>query len=284
MSISSLDKPISPPDLSWLDPTQLINIIETASQLILQIYIGNDFLVENKEDNSPLTIADKRANDYICSNLQTLYPHIPIISEESKNALYDQRQHYTFAWLIDPLDGTKEFIKKNGEFTVNIGLIYNSSPVAGFVNIPVQGLTYWAIQGQGAHIQNISTNESQEIRELRNKNVPKNKRKARVLASRSHSNPQTEEFIKRLGEVELLNVGSSIKILWVAENKADIYPRLQGSMEWDTCAAHAILKEIGGTIQKYENQEILEEIIYNKPDLTNPYFICACPFFFITPK
>jgi len=303
-------------NLSWLNPDSIIQIIETASQLVLNIYISTDFAVVIKDDNSPVTIADKKANDYICQNLRMLYPDIPIISEESKNEPYHIRKNYTYAWLIDPLDGTKEFIKKNGEFTVNIGLIYKQTPIAGFVNIPAQGLTYWAVQGMGAFIKNIDSPHNQDLREIRNINAsfssssfskissivnkesstnktPKSpsihplnstipsRRTLRVLASRSHSNPETEEFISKLGEVELLNVGSSIKILWVAENKADIYPRLQGSMEWDTCAAHAILKVLDGTMQIYKDNELHEEIFYNKEDLTNPHFVCAFfPFFF----
>lgn len=265
-------------NLSWLNKDSIIDIIETASQLILQIYLGSDFMIENKNDNSPLTIADKKSNDYICSNLKTLYPNIPIISEENINDDYQIRKNYTYAWLIDPLDGTKEFIKKNGEFTVNIGLIYKGHPVAGFVNIPVSGLTYYAIKGQGAWIKDVNNEIAKDLMDERIKYRHKS-RTPRVLSSRSHMTAETERYIEKLGEVELLNVGSSIKILWIAENRADIYPRMNGSMEWDTCAAHAILKESGGLMLKYENGEEYDEIDYNKESLLNPYFVCYFPRF-----
>jgi len=270
-------------DISWLNHNDIINIIETASQLILQIYHGNDFLIETKNDESPLTIADKKANEHIIQNLKNYYPNIPIISEESINDEWETRKNYTFAWLIDPLDGTKEFIKKNGEFTVNIGLIFNGKPVAGFVNIPVKGLTYWAISGQGAWVKDIS-GKSNEIKELRIAYENNIRKIYRVVASRSHLTNETQKFIDQLGEVELVNVGSSIKILWVAENKADIYPRMNGSSEWDTCAAHAILNEVGGKIYQYENGHLFDELIYNKKSLLNPYFVCSCPVVFFKSK
>jgi len=263
-------------NISWLNPDTLIDIIETASQLILQIYLGCDFVIETKDDNSPLTIADKKANEYICSNLKTYYPTIPIISEEIKNEPYSIRKNYTFAWIIDPLDGTKEFIKKNGEFTVNIGLIHNGVPVAGFVNIPVKGLTYWAIEGQGAFIKEINKDTHTSINEIRNKHKS---RKTRVLASRSHMNNETESFIEKLGDVELMNVGSSIKIIWIAENTADVYPRLSPCMEWDTCAAHAILREVGGLLLEYKDNELRDDLRYNKESLYNPNYVCYGPNF-----
>lgn len=256
-------------NLSWLNPDPIIDIIETASQLILQIYIGEDFYVVKKDDESPLTIADRKSNDYICRNLQHLYPWIPIISEENVNEEYEKRKNYSFAWLVDPLDGTKEFIKKNGEFTVNIGLIYNGVPVAGFVTIPDKGLTYWAIQGKGAWVHEVGK-EWQSISEIRQSYRPKNG-KLRVIASRSHMNDETTEFINRLGDVELLNVGSSIKLLWIAENKADIFPRLGPCWEWDTCATHAIVRELGGKVESYPGGL---ELIYNKENLLNPFFVC----------
>lgn len=269
-------------NLSWLNPNNIIEIVETASQLILQIYMGCDFYIETKNDNSPLTIADRKANDYICSNLKLLYPNIPIISEENKNESYEVRKNYEFVWLIDPLDGTKEFIKRNGEFTVNVGLAWKGKPVAGFVNIPVQGLTYWAVSGMGAWIRNISNIEKiVDLKEFRGYREEKKQKKAKVLASRSHMTSETEAFVNKLGDVELLNVGSSIKILWICENKADIYPRMNGSMEWDTCAAHAILREVGGTMLSYHDGIMGDELIYNKENLLNPYFVCSRPLLFI---
>ena len=275
-------------NLRFLNSRKLINIIEMASQLILQIYHRNNFMVEIKEDKSPLTEADKKANEYICNQLISIYPDIPIISEENKNADYNTRSKYEFAWLIDPLDGTKEFIRRNGEFTVNIGLIHLGVPVAGFVNIPCSGITYWAIKGCGAWKKNYNEDESVmiESREALYGGLIK-KRKSIVLASRSHMNDETTEYISKLGEVELKNVGSSIKLMWIAENKADIYPRLAPTMEWDTCASDAILRELGGGCQIYfkgeteigvgvgreEGWKDVEYLIYNKESLINPSFI-----------
>lgn len=269
-------------NLRFLNSRKLINIIEMASQLILQIYHRDNFGIEIKEDKSPLTEADKKANEYICNQLMSLYPDIPIISEENKNADFNTRSKYEFAWLIDPLDGTKEFISRNGEFTVNIGLIHLGVPVAGFVNIPCSGITYWSIKGCGAWKKNYNEEDSVIIE-------PRNslygglikKRKLIVLASRSHMNDETVKYISKLGEVELKNVGSSIKLMWIADNKADIYPRLAPTMEWDTCASDAILRELGGGCMIYFKEKRMgvdednknEYLIYNKESLLNPSFI-----------
>ena len=277
-------------NLRFLNSRKLINIIEMAAQLILQIYHSNNFMIEIKEDKSPLTEADKKANEYICNQLTSLYPNIPIISEENKNADYENRSKYEFAWLIDPLDGTKEFISRNGEFTVNIGLIHLGVPVAGFVNIPCSGITYWAIKGCGAWKKNYNEDDSVMI-EPRGEEGRRRK-KTIVLASRSHMNEETIEYIAKLGgEVELQNVGSSIKLMWIADNKADIYPRIAPTMEWDTCASDAILRELGGGCQIYFKEIKMgggggggrggsgsgsggvEYLIYNKESLLNPSFI-----------
>lgn len=275
-------------NLRFLNSRKLINIIEMASQLILQIYHRDNFMVEIKEDKSPLTEADKKANEYICNQLTSLYPDIPIISEENKNEEYEIRSKYEFAWLIDPLDGTKEFISRNGEFTVNIGLIHLGVPVAGFVNIPCSGITYWAIKGLGAWKKNYNEEDSVMIepRVEREYGELIKKKKTIVLASRSHMNEETVEYISKLGgEVELMNVGSSIKLMWIADNKADIYPRIAPTMEWDTCASDAILRELGGGCMIYFKEiqmgggggtgagEGVEYLIYNKESLINPSFI-----------
>jgi 3'(2'), 5'-bisphosphate nucleotidase len=273
-------------NIQFLNSRKLINIIEMASQLILQIYHRDNFMVEIKEDKSPLTEADKKANEYICNQLTSLYPDIPIISEENKNEDYESRSKYEFAWLIDPLDGTKEFISRNGEFTVNIGLIHLGVPVAGFVNIPCSGITYWAIKGCGAWKKNYNEEDSVMI-EPRGSDGVRRKKKI-VLASRSHMNEETVEYIAKLGgEVELKNVGSSIKLMWIADNKADIYPRLAPTMEWDTCASDAILRELGGGCQIYFKEFVMGGreregegrgggggyLVYNKESLLNPSFI-----------
>lgn len=264
-------------DLSWIKVSEMINLVEMAAQLILQVYTS-DFEVIEKDDQSPLTIADKKANDYICTVLKNLYPQIPIISEENKNDDYEMRKKYDFCWLVDPLDGTKEFVKRNGQFTVNIGLSYLGKPVAGFVNIPCTMETYYAISGQGAFYRENGkeTFKITDLREGRNAEI------VRVIASNSHLNDETKRLIASMGRVEMKNVGSSIKILWIAENKADIYPRIAPTMEWDTCATHAILNEVGGVLLKYP--EMKEEITYNKENLLNPYFIAQMSNSVKTPK
>ena len=269
--------------LDWLDFKKIVEIVEIASQIILQIYLNDELFmnmnmtIENKVDNSPLTIADKKANDFICQELRGLYPDIPIISEENKNDDWEVRRKYTWAWLVDPLDGTKEFIKRNGEFTVNIGLVYGGRPIAGFVGIPAQGLIYWGSLEGGAWKKEIDCSNGggriTDIGELGK--ILKKGGVTRIVASRSHMDEKTNEFIKKNylekgKKVDLLNVGSSMKILWIAENKADVYPRLAPTMEWDTCAAHAILNACGGVLELVDKGD---ELIYNKCNLLNPYFI-----------
>lgn len=276
--------------LDWLDFGKMNEIVEIASQIILQIYLNDELFmkmsIENKVDNSPLTIADKKANDFICRELRGLYPDIPIISEENKNDEWEVRRKYTWAWLVDPLDGTKEFIKRNGEFTVNIGLVYEGRPVAGFVGVPAKGQFYWGYVirgdggggGGGAWKREINSAKGGDlITDLREIAIANTKEIGiRIVASRSHMDERTDKFIQTnyldKGEnIELINVGSSIKILWIAENKADVYPRIAPTMEWDTCAAHAILNACGGKIIVHDGQG--EELSYNKANLLNPYFI-----------
>jgi 3'(2'), 5'-bisphosphate nucleotidase len=297
--------------LGWLDYAKIVEIVEIASQIILQIYLNDELFmnmnmtIENKAEagNSPLTIADKKANDFICQELRGLYPDIPIISEENKNDDWEIRKKYTWVWLVDPLDGTKEFIKRNGEFTVNIGLVYFGEPVAGFVGVPAQGLIYWGgVGGEGAGAWKKEFGGGKTIDLLEVIRLRKKSRITRIVASRSHMDEKTEQFIKKNYvekgmEVDLLNVGSSLKILWIAENKADVYPRLAPTMEWDTCAAHAILRGCGGTLEivgvsvpdSYESSHNSSglgvspflkgagagaaELSYNKSNLLNPYFI-----------
>jgi 3'(2'), 5'-bisphosphate nucleotidase len=264
--------------LDWLNYEKIVEIVEIASQIILQIYLNDELfmnmMIENKSDNSPLTIADKKANDFICQELKGLYPNIPIISEENKNDDWEVRRKYTWAWLVDPLDGTKEFIKRNGEFTVNIGLVYMGIPMAGFVGIPAQGLIYWGGMKCGAWKKEIGGSYTDLLECI---GIIKKKDTIKIVASRSHMDEKTNEFINKYTdkgcEVDLLNVGSSMKILWIAEKKADIYPRLAPTMEWDTCAAHAILNACGGILELIDG-EYGEELSYNKCNLLNPYFIC----------
>ena len=262
---------------------ELVTCMEVCRNIILNIYSeycnNDDINLNFKEDNSPLTIADKKSNNYIVEFLERLNKKlikenpelkIGIISEENINENYDTRQNYEYVWLIDPLDGTKEFIKKNGEFTINIGLVRNGVPVFGIVCSPVSDELYIGIEGDGSyymkhcnHVKRVKINKKPDnMFEIEN---PK------IVASASHMNKETQDFINNYNDCSLVNIGSSIKILYVAHNKADVYPRMAGTYEWDTCAAHAVIKYAGGNLYNYETNE---ELTYNKENLLNPWFIC----------
>lgn len=253
-----------------------IKAAEEACKEILEVYHSENFEAELKSDNSPLTIADKRAHDCIVKHLEPT--GLPILSEEGKDIPYEARKRWKRFWLVDPLDGTKEFIKRNDEFTVNIALIENQEPVLGVLAVPVTGLVYYAAKGLGAFKLNSSKfnvqssagykpetlNFEPETRNLKPVTL--------VVASRSHMNQETTDFIAQLGETEVVTAGSSLKFMLLAEGKADIYPRFGPTMEWDTAAAHGILKELGFRIHRTDGGE---ELLYNKSDLLNPYFIAG---------
>jgi 3'(2'), 5'-bisphosphate nucleotidase len=258
---------------------QLIEICEHSNKIALDIY--NKYLQDGtdityKQDNSPLTIADLTVNKYVCKQLESLSKqykqNIIIISEENKNLSFQERKAYDWVWLVDPIDGTKEFIKKNGQFTVNIGLCYKGSPVLGVVGIPVEHLIYYGCQGFGSFKLDTNTGNLKEISvskfNLSDENL-------RLVCSSSHMNDATEKYVKQFKNPILKSAGSSIKLLRVAEGGADIYPRIAPTSEWDTCASHAVLLFAGGKIFQYENEK---EVIYNKKNLLNPYFVCMGKF------
>jgi len=240
----------------------IIDTAKEAGKAIMEIY-QKDFTVEYKEDSSPLTEADKKANEIICESLEKLYPNIPILSEENKEVSYEIRKNWEYYWCIDPIDGTKEFIKKNGEFTINIALIHKDTPVLGVVYAPVLEDMYIAKKGFGAYKNNKKL-------PLHVNNNPKEKMS--VVASKSHLSFETQEFIDNLDtkEVEQVSKGSSLKLCMVAEGSADIYPRLAPTMEWDTAASHAIVLESGKEVIQFKNDQA---IIYNKENLLNPWFV-----------
>ena len=248
---------------------EIIEIAKEAGREVLEIY-NREISIEYKSDKSPLTEADKKSDEIIKSNLKRLYTEIPILSEESKEIPYSKRKEWKTFWLIDPLDGTKEFIKKNGEFTINIALIENKKPVLGVVYVPVKEIIYFTKEGSA--FKQIGKEEPQKLPLDLNA-----KEKLRVVASRSHFNEKTKEFIESLNkEYELVSAGSSLKLCKVAEGSADIYPRLGQTMEWDTAAAHAIVNASGKKVFEYNNeQEVLteEELGYNKENLLNPFFV-----------
>ncbi|MCF6172870.1 MAG: 3'(2'),5'-bisphosphate nucleotidase CysQ [Campylobacteraceae bacterium] len=242
----------------------IIIIAKKAGDAIMQIY-NKDFIIEYKDDNSPLTEADIKANQIICKNLERFYPNIPIMSEENKEVPFKIRKEWQYYWCIDPIDGTKEFIKKNGEFTVNIALIYKNEPILGVVYAPAINEMYWAKKGNGAY----KNGDKLPLHVNTDK-----KEKLKVVASKSHLSQETQEFIDTLAtkEVEQVSKGSSLKLCMVAEGIADIYPRLAPTMEWDTAAADAVVREVGKMTYMFESKQ---PIVYNKRDLLNPWFIVS---------
>lgn len=248
-----------------------------AGEEILKIYNdpASDFQMEKKADNSPLTIADRKSNEVIMEYLNTT-PH-PVISEENKTIAYEIRSQWSTLWIVDPLDGTKEFIKRNGEFTVNIALISKGVPVLGVIYVPVKQELYYGTSLNGAFkITGITAASGTDFDKMKNFRLPlaQNRKAYVVVASRSHMSPETENYIARLQAqhpvVELTSVGSSIKICLVAEGMADVYPRFAPTMEWDTAAGHAIAKAAG--MEMYHEDE-KTPLIYNKENLLNPWFI-----------
>jgi 3'(2'), 5'-bisphosphate nucleotidase len=249
--------------------SQLVEIAirasEEACNSILEVYNSNDFQTEVKGDNSPLTRADKNAHKVIVSHLSKT--NLPILSEEGKQISYEQRKTWDTFWMVDPLDGTKEFLKRNGEFTVNIALIQNQKPILGVVALPVTGEVYYACRGEGAFVKRTGGTTQLERR-------PKfdvTKGGLKVVASRSHMSEETQAYIQKLKDPILVSKGSSLKFMLLAEGLADVYPRFAPTMEWDTAAAHAIVNEVGlEVIQK----DTAQPLLYNKEDLLNPHFIC----------
>ena len=246
---------------------ELKSIALDAGEAILEIYNDESkFEITHKADESPLTQADQKANEIICRRLKDFIPEIPIISEENKQIPFSERKDFTYVWLVDPLDGTKEFIKRNGEFTVNIALIRKGRVVFGVVYVPVSKEMYWATMGQGA----FYAKGSDEPVRLQASKYNMNQKGLSVVCSRSHLNEDTAAFIDKLNEPEKVSKGSSLKFLILAQGSAHIYPRLAPTMEWDTGAAQIILEESGGKVINVETNKPLE---YNKENLLNPFFI-----------
>ena len=246
--------------LDKIDLNDIEKIALDAGNTIMEIY-KRDFSIEYKDDNSPLTEADLASNDVIMQGLEKY--GIPIMSEEGKTIAYDERKDWEYYWCIDPIDGTKEFIKKNGEFTVNIALIHKEAPILGVVYAPALDDIYSAKKGSGAF-----KNGDQ----LPLQSNPDIKEKMSVVASKSHLSEETQAFIDALDtkHIEQVSKGSSLKLCMVAEGEADIYPRLAPTMEWDTAAADAVVRESGKMTYQFENDE---PVVYNKVDLLNPWFV-----------
>ncbi len=269
-----------------------------AGDAILQVYHSSDFNVERKADSSPLTLADRRSHEVIVDGLAGF--DIPILSEEGQTIAYEDRKVWQTFFLIDPLDGTKEFIKRNGEFTVNIAIISKHRPMAGVVFVPDQNILYFAADDIGSfradadqivdrinlnsesssRFSTMSDSETTEVlSELirHSTRLPVQQQADRpftIAGSRSHSTPDLDAFVaqkrKEYGQVEFISAGSSLKLCLVAEGRADIYPRTGPTMEWDTAAGQAVVEFSGGRVYRYDTTEPLS---YNKEDLRNPWFV-----------
>ncbi len=243
-------------------------IAAKAGERILEVY-DRGFDVDTKNDGSPVTAADRLAHTLINEELGRLDPDIPILSEESPADVFDLRHGWTQYWLVDPLDGTKEFISRRGEFTVNIALIIRRQPVLGVVHTPVQQLTHWAWTG-GAALRRRGNEQPSVIRARSfSGGAPT------IVASRSHGRGNLEKFLAevetKFGGYELTSMGSALKICIVAEGKADVYPRLGPTSEWDTAAAHCVLMAAGGTVTDCKGAPLL----YSKESILNPWFIAS---------
>ena len=236
-----------------------------AGAAILEIYAGT-FGVENKADNSPLTAADMASHRVIVEGLQALTPDIPVLSEESAGIPWDERRSWNRYWLVDPLDGTREFIKRNGEFTVNIALIEDHSPVLGVVLAPVTGELYFGVRDEGAFLEKAPGAMPQPIETRAPSGVPV------VAGSRSHAQERTGAMLANLGEHTMVSMGSSLKFCLVARGEADLYLRLGPTSEWDTAAAQCVLVEAGGTVLDIQG----DPLRYNtKESLLNPEFVAV---------
>lgn len=246
----------------------VIKVADAASEKVLHIYESN-FKVEYKEDQSPITAADVASHEVIIHGLRNISRDIPILSEEGKSIPWEERRHWHRFWLIDPIDGTKDFTQRTGEFTVNIALIEKGEPVMGVVTAPALKEVYWGVVGEGAY----KRDRMGKVHRIR---VAEPKEAKRVVASKNHLNEETRQFIDTLGEHELVQAGSSLKFCRIAEGHADIYPRLGPTCEWDTAAAHAVLLAAGGRIETLEG----ETLRYGKENVLNPFFVAAGSWYF----
>ena len=269
-------------DNKYLMSVAVIAALEAGKE-ILKVYNSEDFEIEYKKDSSPLTIADRKAHEVISNLLEP--SNIPILSEEGKDIKYSERKKWEYFWCVDPLDGTKEFIKRNDEFTVNIALIHKNQPIMGVIYVPVFQDLYFANLISGAWkatkitVDSLSTDKETLPDSLISKSVKlpidNLKEKYTVVGSRSHLSVETKNYIEKLknkfGDINIISKGSALKLCMIAEGMADIYPRFGPTMEWDTAAGHAIILAAKGTVTKTDEKNLLE---YNKENLLNPWFIC----------
>ena len=254
--------------------TAIIAALE-ASKAILDIYHSGAFDIEIKGDNSPLTRADTASHNVIMSYLETT--GIPVLSEEGRDIPYKERKDWKQLWIVDPIDGTKEFIKRNGEFTVNIALIENQKPIIGVIFVPVTGELYFSSKELGAfkvavNLENFSLEALLEKADTLP--LQREDNTFTIVASRSHMSPETEEYVQEMreihGEVKLISKGSSLKLCMVAEGTANCYPRFAPTMEWDTAAGQAICEHAGFQVIDWTTKE---NMLYNRKELLNNWFL-----------
>jgi 3'(2'), 5'-bisphosphate nucleotidase len=248
-----------------IDP--VVSLAVEAGKAILEVY-ASDFDVQAKDDQSPLTQADMAAHHIIVAGLGRLTPDLPVISEESGLPGFEERSRWNPYWLIDPLDGTREFVKRNGEFTVNIALIEDHQPVFGVVHVPVMNRTYSGCRGVGAELR-ADGEAPRPISVALKSTTP-----VRVVGSRSHRGASLDQFLQNLGDFEIHPTGSSLKFCLIAEGKADVYPRLGPTSEWDTAAAQAVVEQAGGVVLAMDGKPLSYN---NKSNILNPYFLVAGP-------
>lgn len=243
----------------------IIDIAKQAGAAIMEVYDSDDIGLSYKEDevSSPLTRADLAAHEVIEEALTKLTPEIPVVSEESENPSDDRLKHKTI-WLVDPLDGTKEFAKRNGQFTVNIALIEDGAPVLGVIYAPAIDTLYWGDE-EGA-FKRVGEAEPESIK------VRDQGDKLTAVASATHNRPEIDDWLAKHEIDNTISIGSSLKLCYVADGQADVYPRLAPTMEWDTAAGDAIVIAAGGIVLDYPDKQPL---VYNKPDQYNPHFIAA---------
>jgi 3'(2'), 5'-bisphosphate nucleotidase len=246
-----------------IDP--LNKIIARASAKIMEIYASGNYDIKVKDDASPVTKADLAANDIICEGLQTLDSTFPFLSEENMQIPYLERKAYEYFWLIDPLDGTKEFMRKNGQFTVNVCLVHGQIPILGIVAAPSLDEVYYAVKGQGAYLEKNNMTCRMVCSSFSN-----NQKGLRIPVSLSHINQDTRSIIEQYDSPEVIGRGSALKFMMIANAEADLYPRLAPTMEWDTAAPQIIIEEAGGSVINYETKAAMT---YNKESLVNPGFI-----------
>jgi 3'(2'), 5'-bisphosphate nucleotidase len=243
----------------------LSKIVAEASAKIMEIYTSGNYEIKVKEDDSPVTMADIAANEIICKGLEKLDMKFPYISEENMEIPYEVRKEFEYFWLIDPLDGTKEFVRRNGEFTINVCLVHKSRPILGIVALPFHNEVFYAVKGQGAYLEKNGT-----TCRLACSSYSSDQKGLRIPCSLSHVNQDTKNIIAQYDQPIVIGRGSAIKFMLLANAEADLYPRLAPTMEWDTAAPQIIIEEAGGTLINYETNETMT---YNKESLVNPGFI-----------